>query len=202
MELMEFLEGIRLMPEAIEKVQNLSVSKTRYECVRQMFYEDKSRFYEEILKEQNYRIWFLYYYSRMASELYEVYQEKGIEETVFWDTFYDLTLWCQNCYRDYGEYGIQEYQWIPLHLELPFYDLTLWCQNCYRDYGEYGIQEYQWIPLHLELRIFRFGRLQFELVQSGNSISDGKPFVNIHIPQGESLDMESCRKSFERAFEI
>ena len=169
MELMEFLEGIRLMPEAIEKVQNLSVSKTRYECVRQMFYEDKSRFYEEILKEQNYRIWFLYYYSRMASELYEVYQEKGIEETVFWDTFYDLTLWCQNCYRDYGEYGIQEYQWIPLHLEL---------------------------------RIFRFGRLQFELVQLGNSISDGNPFVNIHIPQGESLDMESCRKSFERAFEI
>ena len=87
MELMEFLEGIRLMPEAIEKVQNLSVSKTRYECVRQMFYEDKSRFYEEILKEQNYRIWFLYYYSRMASELYEVYQEKGIEETVFWIRF-------------------------------------------------------------------------------------------------------------------
>lgn len=169
MKLSEFLKGIRLMPEAIEKIQSMSISEMKYRTMRQMFYEEKNRFYEEILKEQNYRSCFLYYYSRMASELYEVYRKKGIEEEVFWDTFYDLTLWCQNCYRDYGEYGIQEYQWIPLHLEM---------------------------------RIFRLGRLQFELVRNGNRYSEGRPFVNIHIPQGERLDMELCQKSIERAFGI
>ena len=72
-------------------------------------------------------------YAAWAPETYDAYEKRGISRDIFRDTFYDLTLWCENCFREYGEYGIDEYDWF------------------FR---------------HMELTIFRFGRLQFENMDS------------------------------------
>ena len=67
-------------------------------------------------------------------------------------------------------------------------------RTVFREYGEYGINEYDWFFRHLELRIFRFGRLEFEKMDSPWELSPGETgvrkgekVISIHIPQGEKL---------------
>ena len=121
MELSRFLNGIHLMPEAIDKLENLRITREQYEEVRNCFYADRKEFYRRICQKEEAHILFLYYFCRFACETYERYVARGIEDSVYWDTFYDITLWCENCYRDYGEYGIAEYDWLYRHIEMSLF---------------------------------------------------------------------------------
>ncbi|WP_092753369.1 acyltransferase domain-containing protein [Hydrogenoanaerobacterium saccharovorans] len=51
------------------------------------------------------------------------YTEKGISEEVYWDTFSDITLWKRKCFQNIGIYGLQEYDWLSLHLQLKLFRL-------------------------------------------------------------------------------
>ena len=173
MQLKEFFEGIRMMPEAAARAARLSISEEEYQKMRALFYNDKPRFYGEILCKEDFRIRFLYYYSRLACETYERYRALNISDRIFWDTFYDLTLWCEN-YR--------------------------------KEYGEYGINQYDWFFRHIECTIFRLGRLEFEKMDSkwelkgAEGAGYGEAIINVHIPQGEKLDIPAVQDSFGQAF--
>ena len=52
-----------------------------------------------------------WYYLCLGAETYDAYERRGISREIFRDTFYDLTFWCENCFLEYGEYGIDEYDW-------------------------------------------------------------------------------------------
>lgn len=176
MELNHFLEGIRMIPEAIRAVMELQIPEEEYQKNRALFRMDKAGFYKEVLKEKDFRIRFLYYFSRMACEAYEEYRQRKIEEEVYWDTFYDLTLWCEDCFQKYGEYGINEYGWF------------------FR---------------HIECRLRRLGRLEFEEmdvewkeIEIKSEITGRVPVINVHIPQGEKLDISAVKASFGKAFQI
>lgn len=173
MELHDFLVGIHMVPEAVMLIKNINITEKEYLRGSDLFHNDKQRFYHSVLEYPDFRIRFLYYFSRMACETYEWYQQEGIEERIYWDTFYDLTLWCNNSYRDYGEYGINQYDWF------------------FR---------------HIEGRIFRLGRLEFEVMESEWDINyeekvirKGDTVVSIHIPQGTRLDVHKIKDSFEQA---
>lgn len=176
MSLQEFLKGIQMIPEAIEEILQITVSEEEYRRITGLFWSDRRIFYEEILRKDRFRLHFLYYFCRMACDTYEQYRQRNIKERIFWDTFYDLTLWCENCYREFGEYGIDEYDWF------------------FR---------------HLECRIFRLGRLEFEMTPSMWTIEEnalkikrGTPVISIQIPQGEKLDIRLSEKSFKQAFQF
>ena len=111
MELHRFFEGIRMMPEAVRQVGRLHIEERTYQRIKALFQRDKKKFYTTVLRQPDFRICFLYYFSRMGCETYERYQEDGIGERIYWDTFYDLTLWCENCFREYGAYGTDQYDW-------------------------------------------------------------------------------------------
>lgn len=123
MEFEKFLKGIEMMPEAMEKLKKLSIPEEEYGEMKRLFYREKDQFYKAILKEREYRLRFLYYFCRFACDAHKDYVEKGIEDSVYWDTFSDLTIWCGNCYRDYGEYGLEEYDWLAHHVELQLFRL-------------------------------------------------------------------------------
>ncbi len=176
MRLSEFCNGIRLMPEAVALLRRIKVSEEEYQRVRGLFDRDKEEFYRDILSMEQSSLYFLYYFSRFACETYETYRERQIPEAIFWDTFQDIRIWCENCLREYGEYGIHQYDWL------------------YR---------------HIELRLFRLGRLQYEMLEAeqehiweGGHIRVGDSVISVHIPQGEPLDMEKCRESFRWARSI
>ncbi len=118
MELSRFLKGIRLMPEAAWQLENIKITEEQYEEERDCFYKERKEFYRRICRKKDAHLLFLYYFCRFACETYDSYVEQDIAESVYWDTFYDFTLWSENCYRDYGEYGIAEYDWLYRHIEM------------------------------------------------------------------------------------
>lgn len=163
-------------PEAVHAVEGLVIPEEEYQKNKALFQTDKECFYKEILKEKDFRLRFLYYFSRMACDAFAYYWQRDRDERIYRDTFYDLTLWCENCFRDYGEYGIQEYRWF------------------FR---------------HIEGRIRRMGRLQFEEldvewkeVEEDTEIQGKVPVINVHIPQGEKLELSAVKASFEQAFRV
>ena len=78
-------------------------------------------FYEKILLEKDYRLVFLYYLCRMGAETYDAYEKRGISGN-FRDTFYDLTFGVK-LFLEYGEYGIDEYDWFFRHMKLTIFRL-------------------------------------------------------------------------------
>lgn len=53
-----------------------------------------------------------------------------------------------------------------------------------------GILNSRWLMRHIKLRLFKLGRLQFEM---------GKDSIHIHIPATGPLDMEKCISSLKKA---
>lgn len=82
-------------------------------------------------------------------------------------------------------------------------DIGIWCANC----GGGGLHNVHWIKNHLDARLFRLGRLQFQLYRlppvaaypRTAPLTVGAPVVYIHIPQGAPLETEACRLSIARA---
>jgi hypothetical protein len=89
-------------------------------------------------------------------------------------------------------------------------DLGVWINRHHTWTGEWGFSQYGWLILHLRGKIFKLGRLQFEIsdlsggvtLRSGLELKRGEPFLNIHIPRGGKMDEASCLESFEQAKEF
>lgn len=176
MELTEFWQRIGLPEEAVMRLQEFQISEEEYLQGKAMFQKEKERFYDWIKKQPDYRLRFLYFYSRLGCETYRFYQERQIAEQIYWDTFKDITYWCENCYREYGEYGINQYDWFFRHIELTIFRL--------------GRLEFERLPS------------EWEFVSGDITIQKGDPIIFIHIPQGEKLDIQACKASVEQAYEF
>lgn len=106
----------------------------------------------------------------LAKDAYRRYREMGIPDNVFRDTMSDIGIWCSNN-------------------------------------GNRGLHNTSWLKNHISLELFRIGRLQFQFyrVPKTGEFINKLPFgsstavLNVHIPQGEKLDIEQCRSSFIRA---
>jgi len=82
----------------------------------------------------------------------------------------------------------------------------------YKENNEFGFDGYSWFIHHLRGRMFRLGRLVFEIayindwhltpmaVKLGLKMND--PFLSVHITGGEKLDESDCLESFETAKEF
>lgn len=177
MENLEFFwKKIKLNPNVIFRLKSLKIPEKDYKTAKELFYEDKEGFYDKTLNKKNHRLLFLYYYSKMAMDLYPEYKNKRISKKIYFDTFSDLKYWCDNCFLEFGEYGISDYRWFAKHLEL---------------------------------KIFRLGRLQFEPIKNKIffkklNLESAKlnNIINVHIPQGERLEMSKVKASIKSAYQF
>ena len=90
-------------------------------------------------------------------------------------------------------------------------DLAVWINRHHDWTGEWGFTQHGWIIHHIRGRLFKLGRLQFEMSNvkfeewdspSENlkaNLKNGDPFLSVHIPRGGKLDEAACIESFERA---
>lgn len=175
-ELAEVMERINLPQEARNIVRGEELTREEYEFQKRLFYDDIDRFLAQWKEREDKYTWALKFYIRLAADVYEEYQQEGIDDIIYDQTFYDITIWCQECYRKYGIYGLEE----------------LW-----------------WLGQSVKRRLFRLGRLQFEpgIVEEGlegqkEVIPAGEEVLNVHIPAGEPLSYEQCKKSFQLAEEF
>lgn len=89
-------------------------------------------------------------------------------------------------------------------------DLMLWADECYRHHGYYGLSEmlYIWVGMLIKGEVVRLGRLEFEkgtmserAEYNGEIIEKDTPVIHVHIPAGEPLIYDECRKSYKKCLE-
>lgn len=162
--------------------------------------------FEELECERLYEL-----YRKDHNEFFDEVLKK--EESGLWFLWLYSHMAC-NVYDKYREQGIaEEIFWDT------FQDIRFWCENTEREYGAMGLAVYEWFYRHIDMVLFRFGRLQFEMMEMEHSVvsmkNEGEDFavlplkevriekgtnvINIHIPQGEPLTWEGCEKSLETA---
>ncbi len=174
MEVEYFIKKINLMEEAIANIYTLDISEREYLYYKEIFFKERQRCYKEILRFRDYRIRFLYYYIRFACDIYEVYLEKFKSEKIFFDTFYDITLWTKACFNEFGEYGINQYDWFSRHFDCKIARL--------------GRLEFE-----VMASIWQSSLYEFEI---------GDEIINVHIPAGDKLLISDVKESFSKAFDF
>lgn len=176
MKIQELMNRIRLPEDAQKDVLKSLLNEKEYQEAKKLFYENNDKFFEEWKKIEQHLQWTLSFYLQLSCEVYEEYQNKGILDKVFDDTFYDITIWCEECHRKYGFYGIEEAQWVANSILMKLFRLG----------------RLQFEP-HVLTEV-----IEGEFVK----LSEGSKVLNVHIPAGEKMDYEECMKSFKAAEEF
>jgi hypothetical protein len=172
--LQRLCEEIRLPREAVEVLEAYrSMDEETYDGYRRAFHGNRVAFFEEITRDPRYRGLLLYLFLRFAVDAHERYRALGIGDDVYFDTFADIRIWCLNCARDYGEYGIEQYGWLQEHVQLRLFRL--------------GRLQFQPCPIDRDV------------VVDGRTVFRGQIVLNVHIPEGEPLDTGLAEESFARA---
>ena len=110
----------------------------------------------------------------MCRALKEKYEERGIDEEIFYDTLKDIVRWTAVWSDIKGELYLGELPWLYAHLDMKLFTLG-----------------------RLQ---FRFGRSLSDIPEKGLKKDD--KIIEIHIPAGAPLLREECVKSISRAKEF
>ncbi|SFE03681.1 hypothetical protein SAMN05216378_2058 [Paenibacillus catalpae] len=171
MHLNEFCKGIQLGEEASRIIFDFRLEEEEYAKLKQHFQTDRHSFFRYVTGAAGYRQMLLYLFARFAVDAYEEYRIRGIEDQIYFDTFKDIRIWSEVCYRDYGEYGIEEYNWLQEHVRLQLFRL--------------GRLQFQ--PVAFDGENLKAGEYSVEKHQL---------VLNIHIPEGEPLTPQEVSHSF------
>lgn len=174
MNIEQFWDGIQLGDNHREAVLEMYFEEQECERLYKLYRKDHKEFFAEVLKKDVSGLWFLWMYSHMACEVYERYVEQGINLQIFWDTFQDIRLWCENSEREFGTLGLAEYEWFYRHIDMVLF--------------RFGRLQYE--EMKMEHSVFDEGKI---------CIEKGSKVINIHIAQGEPLTWDMCQKSLEMA---
>ena len=81
-------------------------------------------------------------------------------------------------------------------------DISIWADTYHMQTGKIGLKEIHWIRKHIFFKIFKLGRLQFEMTdleKDVKSFTKNSECLNIHIPEGEPLEPLKCQQSLKVA---
>ena len=169
----ELAKRILLPQEAYSAAVKVEISREEYVRERELFYQDIKSFLERWKGKEKRYTWALAFYLRLSAETYDKYQEEGIPDQVFDQTFYDLTIWCRECYRKYGVYGLEELWWLGQSVKMKLFRLG----------------RLQFEPIELKE----------PMEGNGIRIGAGTKGLNVHIPEDGPLKYEDCIDSFRQA---
>lgn len=107
-----------------------------------------------------------------------------------------------DCEQEYLKQGISSQIYIDT-----FRDIAIWNENCKREFMEWGIDEICWLRFHICMEVFRLGRLAFQEIRLMEDIEmfhlkQGESVIEVHVAQGEPLDIEECKASFLAAMQF
>lgn len=173
MEIRELGKRIHLPEEAIRTAESVVIAEKEYEVQKKLFDKNLNEFIEGWKKRKQKYEWVLTFYLRLSCETYERYKKAQIAEEIFDQTFYDITIWCEECYRKYQVYGLEEVWWIAQSIKMNLYRL-----------GRLQFEPYI---------------LEEDLEVPSGIWKKGTKVLNVHIPAGEPLEYEKCIESFEMA---
>jgi hypothetical protein len=172
-DLRHFLSAIRMPEGATELLMDYRMDDSELSGWRGLLYEDPTAFFSKMSGCTDEKLRTLYVYVRLGMEMRQAYLDAGVSEQVYYDTFYDLSLWCDWCRRHLGEYGM---------VEAPWY-----------------VRLYHALIFRLGRLEFEKGTADRDFSWSGGQVRRGDKVIGVHIPEGGPLLPEKCDESFRRA---
>ena len=110
--------------------------------------------------------------------VYDNYKAAGIGDEIFFSTFSDIKIWCDNAFEQYGEKGLVNIRWIAKHVSMKIFRLGRL---------QYEFSRFAILP-HAGLK--NVLKCPYRM---------GEKCLTVHIPQGEKLEPSLCEESFQRA---
>lgn len=169
----EFMTNIRLPKEAIDELNNYHMTEEEYEFWKALFWNDRDAFFRKLEECPDGKLKTLFLYVRFGMEMKQQFLDEGVSEEIYYDTFYDLTIWSVWNKKHYGSYGMAEARWYERLFERKVFRL--------------GRLEFEKIVL------------DEDLTYSGGVLKKGEKVIGVHIPEGGPLDAKECDKSFCQA---
>lgn len=137
-----------------------------------LFHTDLPRFFRALNAKPDSSLLYLFYYLQFTRFAYRKYQERKIPDDVFYHTFSDIGRWEKVCFEHTGAHGLEEYEWLSLHLRLQLFAL--------------GRLQFQPVCCPWDL-------------PAVYGIQKGDPVLNVHIPSGSRLTPSACEASYQQA---
>lgn len=137
-----------------------------------LYFCNKNRWEPALKKSPMFKLCLVYLFLPTVKTKYK---EKGISDSIFYDTMTDIAIWIDDHKQRTGETGLYELNWIMHHMNLNIFKLgRLQFQKC----------SYYFSPSYKK---------------NGLSIKLSDKAINMHIPRGEPLNIEKCKESVEAA---
>ena len=181
MQFEELMKWIELPKEAREVARAYRKTGEEFETWKKLYQDDFRGFMKAWKDTEHAYEWLLSFYLELGLELYDSYQKEGISDQVFTDSMKDITIWCLECKRIYGVWGLSEVYWIACTLK----------QKLYR------LGRLQFEPVTLEVDYVDDRDELFKELDPAPK--KGQKVLNVHIPAGEPLSIEACMESFRQA---
>ena len=105
---------------------------------------------------------------------HKIYSANGIPDLIWHDTFFDISIWCDNCKTKNGRIGLENIAWLQYHSKLELFRL--------------GRLQFQMAKLMFPHYI---PPKNFE----SQGIHAGDSVLMLHIPQGKPLTPNDCDQS-------
>jgi len=179
--ILNIMEKIDLPTEARDAVTSLygRLDPADVDAVKTKFFSPNNidADVEKLAKKYNvntFEMW-LPLYIAFSERTLEIYKERGIDTSIFYDTMTDITIWAKVCKRDFGTWGLKESGWLSIHLRVLLFRLG---------------------RLQFEVIMFNFNS---PYTRDGETINPGDPIINIHVPEGDGITDEKRRDSYKRA---
>lgn len=172
-EMIGFAKRIGLPEQETETILNTGMEPEKYASFKRDFYENREHFLRELKKEPDAEKVALTFCTYAAMELHPLYQQKGISDEIYYNTFSDIAIWAANYRKKTGRCGLSEMQWLSYHLNLRLFRL--------------GRLQFQTDALMNSLSV------------DGTEYPAGTPCLQVHIPEGEPLLPRQCQESYQAA---
>ncbi len=117
-------------------------------------------------------------------ENYDIHCEDGLRNLL------SFLYMCESLEHKYAAHGIDRTVLLDT-----LYDIVIFTNVWSELKPPLYLGQLNWLIRHLTMRIFRLGRLQFEMSKT----KDGTPILDIHIPAIGKMTRDACLESIDRA---
>jgi len=195
-----FCEKINMNPEALVEINELfaeeifSKIKARYTGFSELFIADRNEYYvkeKEFADELgvDFSVLNLFLYINFANEAKTKFDEKGIDDKIYYDTFRDVAN-CAELYRNSsGKLGLDEMwlNWLQLHVRFMIFRI--------------GRLQFEFRPLKEDIPLYLTQSGAFAPTKSGNRevLTNGAFNLAVHIPRYLKLYHEECIDAYKNA---
>ncbi len=174
----EFLaKTIGLSEEATAAAFSLDIPHETEAVMRAAYDKSQDDFAAEVNKTDDPNLWVLALYLKWGAESYDKWHAAGIPDEIYFDTFKDITIWCNRCLARTGKIGLIEWPWFIVHIGMRLFRL--------------GRLQFEPGKIYEEITL-----------PDGTVLPKDMPVLGVHIPRGDGFNPETIKASFEWAKEF